>query len=241
MNIDAIYKNLRSALEEQVSRHNLENQQVQVRCKALSPQEAIGTPEHDDYPISKGKEVMIEALFQQTRGQAFTDAFVNKDYRIKDLLQLDLNMHTNRAGFIAALNAIYRHLDLCDKTVHCRDAEPINCAQNLCNVITGDTKVLLIGYQPRFLEVLSSHCQLRAIDLDESNIGKEILGVTIESQHKTPEAIRWSDLIFATGSTIVNGTITSFLNQEKPVLFYGVTISAAAKVLGLQTYCHCGH
>jgi hypothetical protein len=241
MNIDAIYNQLRSSLEEEVTRHNLENQEVQVRCKALTPREAIGNPDHDDYPISKGKEVMIEALFQKTRGQAFTDAFVNEDYRIKDLLQLDLNKQANRAGFIAALNAIFRHLNLCDKTIHCRDTEPVNCAQHLRNVIEGGTKVLLIGHQPRFLEVLASHCRLRVIDLDESNIGKTLSGVTIEPRQKTPDAVRWSDFVFATGSTIVNGTITDFLNQEKPVMFYGVTISAAAKILGLQSYCHCGH
>jgi len=241
MNIDAIYNRLRLSLEEEVTRHNLENQEVQVRCKALTPREAIGNPDHDDYPISKGKEVMIEALFLKTRGQAFTDAFVNKDYRIKDLLRLDLNKQANRAGFIAALNAVFRHLDLCEKTIHCRDAEPMDCARHLCNVVEGGTKVLLIGHQPRFLEVLSSHCRLRVIDLDESNIGRDFSGVIIEPRQKTPDAVRWSDFVFATGSTIVNGTITDFLCPEKSVMFYGVTISAAAKILGLQSYCHCGH
>jgi uncharacterized protein (DUF4213/DUF364 family) len=55
------------------------------------------------------------------------------------------------------------------------------------------------------------------------------------------DAIKWSDLIFATGSTIVNGTIGNFINKNKPVIFYGVTISAAAKILNLKTYCYCGH
>ena len=241
MNIDAIYNHLRSSLEEEVARHDLENQEVQVRCKALTPREAIGNPDHDDYPISRGKEVMIEALFRKTRGQAFTDAFVNEDYRLKDLLQLDLSKQANRAGFVAALNAVFRHLDLCEKTIHCRDAEPVDCAHHLCNVVEAGTKVLLIGHQPRFLEALSSHCQLRVIDLDESNIGREFSGVTVEPRQKTPDAVRWSDFVFATGSTIVNGTITDFLSREKPVMFYGVTISAAAKILGLQSYCHCGH
>jgi len=241
VNMETIYNTLRSALVEEVRRHNLEDQSIQIRCKALTPQEAIGKPGHDDYPISKGKEVMIEALFRQARGQAYTDVFVNKDYKIKDLLQLDWKMQTDRTAFIAGLNAIYRHLDLCDKTIHCRDEEPITCAKNLVNKIAHGTKVLLIGHQPRFLEVLSSHCQVRAIDLDESNIGKEVSGVTIQPQHKTAEAAKWCDLIFATGSTIVNGTIAHFLNQEKPVLFYGVPISAPAKILNLQTYCHCGH
>jgi len=65
--------------------------------------------------------------------------------------------------------------------------------------------------------------------------------VIIEPPETTQEIIKWSDLIFATGSILVNGTISSFLNQNKPVLFYGVTISAAATILNFDKYCHCGH
>lgn len=241
MTMETIYKQLLSALKDDVRRHNLEGQSVQIRCKALSAQESIGNPDHDDYPISKGKEVMIEAVFQQTRGQAFTGVFVNQDYRIQDLMALDFKEQKNRASFIAALNAIYRYLSLCDKTIHCRDEEPVVCAKNLVNEIADGTKVLLVGHQPRFLEVLASRFPVRVVDLDEDNVGRDISGVRVEPQHHTAEASRWCDLIFATGSTVVNGTIEGFLNQKKPVLFYGVTISAAARILNLQTYCHCGH
>ena len=52
--------------------------------------------------------------------------------------------------------------------------------------------------------------------------------------------MQWCDVIFATGSTLTNGTITTFLNQDKPVIFFGVTIVAAAGILNLNSYCHCG-
>jgi hypothetical protein len=79
------------------------------------------------------------------------------------------------------------------------------------------------------------------VDLDPDNIGRKLSGVVIEPPELTAEAITWCDSIFATGSTLVNGTITDFLNKGKSVLFYGITISAAAKILNLDTYCHRGH
>ncbi len=42
-----------------------------------------------------------------------------------------------------------------------------------------------------------------------------------------------------TGTTIVNNTIGDFL-IDKPVIFFGVTISGAAEALGLRAFCHCG-
>ncbi|MBC8392400.1 MAG: hypothetical protein H8E17_07540 [Deltaproteobacteria bacterium] len=241
MAITNIYKELRKALKTEIQRHSLSGQNVSITCKALSAIEAIGKPDHNDYPIIKGKEIMVEAVFEGAKGQAFTDDFENADYRVEDLLKIELNSNRSRASFISGLNAIFRYLQLCDKTIHCKDTEPKECANHLLDIIEPWNKVLLVGYQPRFLEILSSNCNVRAVDLDQDNIGRDLLGVVIEPPEMTPEAIRWCDFIFVTGSTVVNGTITNFLNQDKPVVFYGVTISATAKILNLKTYCHCGH
>lgn len=236
-----IYEKLRDDLSQKVQEYKLSGQNISIRCKALSAVEAIGNPEHDDYPIIKGREVMVEAVFQGAKGQAFADEYENIDYLVEDLLNMELTSNRRRASFIAGLNAIYRHLGLCNKTVHCKDAEPLDCANHLPEVIGPRKKILLIGHQPRFLEILASHYSVRAVDMDLDNIGSEFSGVIIEPPEVTPDAIKWCDLIFATGSTLINGTITDFINQGKPALFYGVTISAAAEVLNLNTYCHCGH
>ncbi|MCP4553512.1 MAG: hypothetical protein GY834_16055 [Bacteroidetes bacterium] len=236
-----LYEELKEALGKEIQKHNLSGQNISVRCKALSAEEAIGTPEHDDYPIIKGKEVMVEAVFKGAKGQAFADEFENADYSVDDLLKIDLNSNKNRASFISGLNAVYRYLNLCDKTIHCKDAEPKECADNVSEFIRPRKNVFLVGHQPRFLEMLVKQYNVRAVDMDQDNIGSNVFGTTIEPPEMTSDAIKWCDLIFATGSTIVNGTITNFLNQDKPALFYGVTISAAAKILNLQTYCHCGH
>jgi len=236
-----LYEELREALRKEIQKHNLSGQNINVRCKALSAVEAIGKPEHDDYPIIKGKEVMVEAVFEGTKGQAFADEFENADYLVDDLLKIELNSNKRRASFISGLNAVFRHLNLCDKTIHCKDKEPKECASTLSEAIGTLNNVFLVGHQPRFLEMLASKYSIRVVDMDQDNIGSNVFGVIIEPPEVTADAIKWCDLILATGSTIVNGTITNFLNQEKPVLFYGVTISAAASILNLKKFCHCGH
>ncbi len=236
-----LYEELREALREEIDKHNLSGQNISVKCKALSAAEAIGKPEHDDYAIIKGKEVMVEAVFRGARGQAFTDEFENVDFTVDDLLDIKLNSNRRRSIFISGLNAVFRYLTLCDKTIHCRDAEPVECAQHLSEVIGPRKNVFLVGHQPRFLEILALKYIVRVVDMDRDNIGSCIFGVFIEPPEMTADAIEWCDLIFATGSTVVNGTIAGFLDQDKPVLFYGVTSSATAGILNLNTYCHCGH
>lgn len=236
-----LYEQLREALRKEIHKNHLSGQKISVRCKALSAIEAIGKPEHDDYPIIKGREVMVEAVFQDSRGQAFSDEFENADYFVENLLEIELNSNKKRAAFISGLNAVFRYLNLCDRTIHCKDNEPKECANRLPEVIGARNNVFLVGHQPRFLEIVASHYNIRVVDLDRDNIGSNICGVTIEPPERTHEAIEWCDLIFVTGSTVVNGTMEQFLNQAKPALFYGVTVSAAASILKLKTYCHCGH
>ena len=236
-----IYEQLRKALKTQIEQHNLSGQNISIRCKALSASEAIGNPEHDDYPIIKGREVMVEADFKGMKGQAFTDAFEQTDYLVDDLVTMELSSNRKRASFISGRNAVYRYLDLCDKTIHCKDKEPKDCAAYVADAIGRVNNVLLVGHQPRFLEMLSSQYKVRAVDMDQDNIGSEFSGVIIEPPEKTAEAVSWCDLIFATGSTIVNGTITEFIANDKPSVFYGVTIAAAAIILNLNRFCQYGH
>lgn len=232
---------LKADFKKKIIANNLMNESINISCKALSAKEAIGMPDHDDYPIIRGKEVMIEADFVGAKGQAFADEFENKYYSLKDLLDLKLDSNKKRASFVAGLNAVYRHLGLTDKTIHCRDNEPIECAEALPKMFQENSKILLIGHQPRFLEKLASLCQVRAIDLNEENIGKNFFNVIIEHENKTIEAIEWCDTIFATGSTLVNNSISTFIDSDKPAIFYGVTFSAPAKILNLRSFCEVGH
>jgi hypothetical protein len=47
-------------------------------------------------------------------------------------------------------------------------------------------------------------------------------------------------LLLLSNNSIVNGSITQFLQRDVLVLFYGVTISAGACILNLPVYCACG-
>lgn len=236
-----IYNILKQDLEKKIISYNLGDQHIDIKCKALSARQAIGDTEHDDYPIVKGREVMVEANFLDARGQSFTDNFEENSYQVQDLLTIDLSTNQKRASFIAGFNAVYRYLKLIDKSIHCKDKEPVLCAKELSGIIPKNSKVLLVGHQPRFLEKLASYCQVRVIDLDKDNIGKKFFNILIEPEENTENVIKWCDMIFATGSTIVNNTISNFMNAGKPAVFYGVTITAPAKVLGIKTFCKYGH
>ncbi|WP_108653114.1 Rossmann-like domain-containing protein [Dongshaea marina] len=239
--INHLYALLKEELIQQVNKFNLHREKLTINCQALSSVDAIGFPAHQDYPIVRGHEKMIEADFLGSRGQAFTDHYQNSEYSLQQLLELPLETNRQRADFIAALNAVYRHLKQCDRTVHCKNDELALCGQQVVNAVEADQNILLIGLQPRLLENLSRRQLVRVIDLDPANIGQRKYGITIEGESQTDAAIEWCDQIMATGSTLVNGTICHFLQSNKPVTFFGVTISAAARILKLNHYCVCGH
>jgi hypothetical protein len=236
-----LFERLRAALREQAIRHGFMEQQVSIQVRPMTPEQAIGKPDDTDYPIIKGRERILEASFETARGHAFSDELRNGRCTVKQLVERDPQTTRERAEFIAALNAIYRYLGLCDRSVHCRDNEPRDCAPGLGARIDEGVKVLLVGFQPRLLEFLSGRNPLRVVDLDPDNIGATKLGVAISGPASSPQGIAWCDVILATGSTIVNGTLPEFLDTGKRVIFYGVTIAAAAKILGLERYCECGH
>jgi uncharacterized protein (DUF4213/DUF364 family) len=239
--IQMLFERLREALKEQAVRHGFMQEQVSIRVRPMTPEEAIGRPDDRDYPIVKGREWIMEASFKTAKGHAFSDEVGDSTCTIKGLVERVPETTRERAEFIAALNAVYRHLGLCDRTVHCRDNEPRDCAQGLAARIDEGLKVLLVGFQPRMLEFLSGRNPLRVVDLDPDNIGATKFGAVISDPARTREEIEWCDVILATGSTIVNGTLPDFLETGKHVILYGVTISAAAEILGLDRYCQCGH
>lgn len=214
-----------------------------VFARPLSAKEAIGEPDRDDYPLLKGKEVMIEAAFRGSRGHAFTDMPGRFQGSVRDAVELPLENNFQRAVFIATFNAVMRELGLVEGTVHCRDKEPAQCAKELVEYVKerfGDPRIAFVGFQPGMIERLSGVFQMRVLDLDEDNIGKNKFGIVIEGPEATDEVLAWGDVIIATGSTCVNGTITKFVGK-KPVVFFGVSVAGAAKVLGFERYCRYPH
>ncbi|MEA1928177.1 MAG: DUF364 domain-containing protein [Candidatus Auribacterota bacterium] len=240
-----IYEILKKYFSKLVQSHGLEGEEIRVLTRPLTAEEAIGTPGDDDYPLLKGRERLMEAKFYGSRGHAYTDFFGNYESSLGDIAQIGLVNNFKRAVFVAALNAIMRHFSLAEGTVHCRDDEPVECARELNGYLEdtfGDLeRVALIGLQPRLLEAVAGKYQVRAVDLDPENIGKHRQGVLIEPSENVDEIIKWSQLLLVTGTTVVNGTIERFLDRDRPVAFYGVTIAGPARVLNLNRFCVKGH
>jgi hypothetical protein len=238
-----LYEIIKKEFSKIITESGLESETVVVKAAPLSPEEAIGNPEDRDYPLITGRERLMQAEFRGCLGQAFTDMYGDFSGRLSDIVAMDLKNNFRRAIFISSLNAVMRYLGLVTKTVHCKNNEPPECSQELVKFVEGNygnPKIAFIGFQPRMVQALSPRFELRVTDLDKDNIGKEKFGVIVDGTEKTQQNLDWCDLALVTGTTVVNGTFSQF-KASKPIVFYGVTISGVAKLLGLNHYCHCGH
>ena len=103
---------------------------MRVKARVLSSEEAIGNPEADDFPLQKGKERLMQAEFSTGTGQAFTDRYRDFSGKLCDIIEMPLKNNFRRAVFVAALNAVLRHLNEVHGTIHCRDKEPALCAND---------------------------------------------------------------------------------------------------------------
>ena len=185
----------------------------------------------------------MQAEFRGSMGQAFTDMYGDFSGKLSDVLEMDLANNFRRAVFISSLNAVMRHLRLVDKSTHCKDSEPRECSHELVKYIErnyGNPRIAMVGFQPRMVEALAKKFELRVTDMDEKNIGTEKFGVTIDSPEKIRDNLDWCDMALVTGTTVVNNTFDQFV-ISKPVVFYGITISGVAKLLGLKSFCYYGH
>lgn len=219
--------------------HGLLREPVAVRARALSPEEAIGNPEAKDFPLQKGRERLMEAVFRGARGQAFTHRFGDFSGTLTEIAAMPLDNSFRRAVLVASLNATLRFLGLCDRTVHCRDEGPALCAAKLRGYLAEEhpgARVGLVGYQPAFVAALAPAVPLRVLDLDPENIGTVRHGVTIEGPGDQPAVLDWAEVILLTGSSLSNGTAGQFLGR-RPVVVFGVTAAAAAALLGWERFC----
>jgi uncharacterized protein (DUF4213/DUF364 family) len=214
----------------------------------LTTEEAIGKPSRQDFALLEGKEVMIEAQFKESFGQAFTSQPQDFYGSLGDILDLDLNTINNRAIFIASLNAVCSHLGIIGKVRHCRDQEPEECGQEMADTLKkryGNIKIGLVGYQPAILENLVKVFganNVQCSDLNTNNIGANKFGVNISDGSKDNRVlINWCDLVLVTGSTHANDTFDEIYNEaisrNKDFLTFGVTAAGIAALLKMDIVC----
>lgn len=243
----------KQAFNALIDQHRLAADRVRVTVEPLSPREAIGRVQREDFPLLEGKEVMIEAEFRGSFGQAFTDQPRSFRGTIKGVQSLNLNSSANRAVFVSTINAVTAYLGIVDRTQHCKDDEPERCGSEIARELLeefGKIKVGLVGYQPAILENLShafGAANVRCSDLGAKNIGSDKFGPRVwDGKTETNRLIDWCDVLLVTGSAIVNGTFDDiYLRAEKlprkSLFVFGVTGAGVAVLLGLRRICHYGH
>ncbi|MEA3384867.1 MAG: DUF364 domain-containing protein [Thermodesulfobacteriota bacterium] len=244
-----MYAELKKALKDIAAENGLMEGEVNITAKILTPEEAIGNTERKDFPLLQGKESLIQADFKKALGQAFTDVPRSFRGKLKEILKLRLTDNGERALFVATLNALMRYVDIVNGTIHCKDKEPELCAKEIVRVIIdkygSDVRIGIVGFQPAIIDNFSSRLSaenLKVTDLDRDNINRIKYGVSIwDGREMTQELFTTCDVILATGSTIVNDSLSRLISlsdkYQKPLYLYGTTIAGAGRILNLKRLC----
>ena len=225
---------------------------IRVAAGPLSPRQAIGTPSRQDFPLLAGKEVIVEAEFRGSYGQAFTGQPRLYEGSLKDVLELPLSEAGNRAILLSTLNAVTSHLGMAERVRHCRDEEPEKCASEIAQELMnrfGKLNIGMIGYQPAILENLARTFgadHIKGTDLNPNNIGEKRFGVEIwDGNTDTSRLIDWSDLLLVTSSTLSNGTFDNIYEETKSkgkkMILFGITGAGVCALLNLERLCFYGH
>ena len=243
-----LYRRLQEKFNALAEDHDLLDEDIVIQTKILKTAEAIGNPDRQDYPLLKGKEFLMETSFRGARGQAYTDDPAEFSGPLKEIAHLPLMTTGERALFISCLNAVVRYLHPELRTVHCKDNEPEECAREITNFLRSCKPAFIgmVGLQPAILECLASEfgaSNVACLDRDEAFRGQTKFGVSItwSDRESLEELFARADLVLATGSTIVNGSLTEILDLAErsavPVYFFGTSIAGAAHLLGLNRLC----
>ena len=244
-----MYTKLKTALIDLAKENDLLESEINITAKILTSEEAIGETERKDFPLLQGKEFLIQANFKNALGQAFTDGPSNFKGKLKKILELELKDNSDRALFIAALNAVMRYVDAAEKTIHCKNEGPELCAGEIVRTIidkySADIKVGIVGFQPAIIDNFAKNLNaqnIKVIDLDKDNINKIKYEVLIwDGRKMAKELFKISDVILATGSTVVNDSLSQLISladeYQKPLYLYGTTVAGAGKILNLERLC----
>jgi len=240
----------RAAFRTVVDQHGLAGADVAVHAASLTAEEAIGRPGRDDFPIIEGKEVMVEAVVLDARGQAFNDAPGEYRGTIDDLLAMPLTSNRSRALFVAALNATMRALGLVEGVIHCKDTDPAQCGLEITRQLgaEGCRRVGLIGFNPAIAEALAAAFGSESVlitDLDRSRINTRKFGIRIlDGRHETEELIKAVDMVLVTGTTLVNGSFDGIHDLSRKhgthLKLFGVTAAGVSRLLDVPRICPYG-
>lgn len=253
MSSELVLQRARELFSAIVAEEQLGDGRVRVTVEPLSPRQAIGCPQRRGFALLEGREVMIEAEFRGSLGQAFTGQPQSFQGTLDDVHRLNLGSGADRAVFVSILNAVTSHLGIARGTRHCRDDGPERCGSEIARSLSkeyGRVKVGLVGYQPAILAGLTRTFgaeNVRCSDLNSKNVDSCKSGITVwDGRRETARLVDWCELLLVTSSAIANDTIDDIYAravtaQGKPLLLFGVTGAGLAGLLGLRRLCPFGH
>src|SRR3712207_7333035 len=84
---------------------------------------------------------------------------------ISEIINRPIKTNFDMAILISTLNAVCKYLKITDKSIHCKDEDPEECAKKLVEYIKekyGHPKIALIGLQPdrKSTRLNSSHANI---------------------------------------------------------------------------------
>jgi uncharacterized protein (DUF4213/DUF364 family) len=239
----------RPLLRQLAQKAGLLEASVSVLAKPLTPEEAIGTPGRRDFPIQVGKERVIEAVVDGSRGHAFTDSPREFVGSLAQVLALPFDDNAHRALYVATMNAALRRLAVAHQTVHCKDDDPEVCAREIADQLAAADRaaprVGLVGLNPaiaeRLVHVFGAE-RIRITDLNPDNIGQRKFGVEVwDGARRLDDLVAHADVVLVTGTTLVNGSFDSIWDtierRGKRGILFGVTGAGTAALLGLERLC----
>jgi hypothetical protein len=237
----------REALESILSQNpELNALEITINSRALKSDEAIGHPERDDFPLLRGKEVLLQAEIQGVLGQAFTADPIAYQGSLQNLLAIPENRPGTHALLVASLNALLNKLEQVEHTVHCVNHEPEECAKYISQYILtkhGLCNIGIIGYQPAILE----HCtrvfgpdKVSITDLSDDIVGTIRYGVKVmDGLSDTKTLVDFAGVLLVTGTILANGTYLDVLGEvgDKPYYFFGTTCAGLAHLNQVNRLC----
>jgi len=241
LNVRKEYKILKSRFIKLLDKYEIAGEVV--RTQALDSDFLKLPP---DYPLMKGKEVLLDCELRGVHGQAYTDEPKIFQGRIAKIADNTLEDNSSRALFFSALNALMALIGEISNPVHCTKTSPERCgvllAEHIMRNFGKTVKVAHIGYQPGHVKATSrAFRKVYVTDLDPDNIGKLKFGIRILDGSSNEEVIKKVDVACITGSSIVNGTLFDLLDWceeygTKPII-YGVSAKGAMRILGCEVFC----
>lgn len=224
----------------------LNSLEIVINSRALKNEEAIGNPEREDFPLLRGKEVLLQAEIDGSLGQAFTGDPIAYRGSINNILDLPTDRPGNCALIVATLNAVADKLGLVNHTIHCMNNEPEECAKKISQYIlekNGICNIGIIGYQPAILEncvkVFGAN-RIHITDLNSDIVGTVRYGVKVlDGLTDTKQLVDFADVLLITGTILANGTDQSVLDivGEKQCYFFGTTCAAMAYINKFERLC----